>query len=407
MIQRDIIAGLDIGKSKVTLAAARIKNGDIGLIGSRAVQNSGVKDGAVVDLDALTEAILEAREKLEEKNGIKLSSVYVNISGINVKADSVRSQITLSARGSEITEKDVEKLLGTARTVAVPLDRDLIHIFVQDYIVDGQAGVKNPLGLYATKLECNTFAITARHSSVQNITRSVNFAGLEVAALALTSLANSYAVLSEEERQLGVALLDIGSDLTEVSIFRDGKIRFLDIIQYGGEYVTNAIAQNIKVPFEYAEALKIKHGALTNIPDEGPEGRPGEDLHIDWGGLNREVTKLELKRLVNDRFSDFLNVLSGCLNNAEEYAKVRAGIVVLGGGAKTEHLPDRIEESMRTRTRLASLDDEAAGKMDISVTAYGLLKLMALKKNNSGHEGNGGIMGKLFLRARSLLEEYF
>ncbi|MDX1443157.1 MAG: cell division protein FtsA, partial [Gammaproteobacteria bacterium] len=255
---KQLIVGLDIGTSKVVAIVGEVKpDGDIEIIGIGSHPSRGLKKGVVVNIESTVQSIQRAVEEAELMAGCEINSVYAGIAGSHVK--SLNSHGIVAIRDKEVTAGDVERVIDAARAVAIPADQKILHILPQEFIIDEQDGIKEPIGMSGVRLEAKVHMVTGAMSAAQNIIKCVKRCGLEVDDIILEQLASSYSVLTDDEKDLGVCIVDIGGGTTDIAVFTDGSIRHTAVIPIAGDQVTNDIAVALRTPTHYAEEIKLKY----------------------------------------------------------------------------------------------------------------------------------------------------
>ena len=273
MSKKDFVVGLDIGTTKICCIVGEVHergpNPVIDIIGIGTAPSVGLRKGVVINIESTVESITKAVEEAELMAGVEISSVFTGIAGGHIK--SFNSTGVVAVKDKEINESDVQRCIDAAKAVAIPLDREVIHIMPQEFIIDGQDGIRDPIGMNGMRLESRVHIVTGAVSSAQNIIKCANKAGLNVTEICLEPIASAAAVLSEDEKDLGVVLVDIGGGTSDIAIFKDGAIVFTGVLAIGGNHITNDIAVGLRCPQHEAEKLKIAHGCgLASLvrPDE-------------------------------------------------------------------------------------------------------------------------------------------
>ncbi len=271
--KKDFVVGLDIGTTKICAIVGEVieagPNPVIDIIGIGTAPSTGLRKGCVVNIDSTVESITKAIEEAELMAGVEISHVYTGIAGGHIK--SFNSNGIVAIKDKEISESDIQRVIDAAKAVAIPLDREVIHIIPQEYIVDDQDGIRDPIGMSGVRLEAKVHIVTGAVSSAQNIIKSANKAGLNVAEICLEPIASSEAVLTQDEKDLGVVLVDIGGGTSDIAIFKEGALVHTSVLALGGNHITNDIAVGLRTPQPEAEKIKIKYGcALASLikPDE-------------------------------------------------------------------------------------------------------------------------------------------
>ena len=296
--REELIVGLDIGTTKIAAIVGEIIDGRIDIIGVGTHPSSGLKKGVVVNIDSTVASIKHAIEEAEHMAGVEITSVYAGIAGGHIKG--LNSHGIVAVKDKEVREVDVQRVIEAAKAVAIPLDREIIHVLPQEYIVDGQDGIKEPIGMSAVRLEAKVHLVTAAVTSAQNIVKCCNRVGLSVADVVLEPLASGHAVLDDDERELGVALIDIGGGTTDIAIFYDGAIVYTSVLAVGGHQLTNDIAVGLRTPRGDADRIKHRWGCALSamvsdhetieVPTVG--GRPAQIM------ARRALTEMACERLL-------------------------------------------------------------------------------------------------------------
>lgn len=329
--EQHIIASLDIGTSKIAVVIGEVTpDGKLNILGVGVSPSHGLRQGVVINLDQAIQSIRNAVQEAQLTAGIQIQDVIVGIAGEHVHSVNSRGVVGVSRPDHEISEHDVDRVLEAARAIALPQDREVLHVLPQEYIVDNQGGIKNPIGISGVRLEAEVHIVTGAGPSAQNIIRSVSRAGLNVVGLVLEPLASSYAVLDNNEKELGVALLDLGGGTTDLAIFYDGTIRHTAVITLGGQNVTNDIALGLKTPVENAEIIKRKYGCAFQDALKQPE----TFLVKGIGGRDpREVSRQTLAAIIQPRMEEIFSLVAKEIKRSDYSDKLSAGIVLTGGGA--------------------------------------------------------------------------
>lgn len=327
MTGKDIIVGLDIGTTKIGVVVAEKGQFDeIKILGVGMSPSDGLRQGVVINIDKTVASIEKAVEDAELQSGVDIHSVYVGVAGDHIRSLNSRGIVAIS--NNEISQADIERGVEAAKAVSLPIDREIIHILPQEYIVDDQNGIRDPIGMSGVRLEVETHIVTGAVTSAQNIYKSVERAGLRVQDLVLGPLASSYAVLGNDERELGVGLLDIGGGTTDIALFFGGSIRHTSVIGLGGKNVTNDIALGLRTPPGQAELIKIEHGCchLNNVTEEGYITVPGVG-----GREPRKVSRSILTRIIQPRMEEIFLIALREMKRSDYLELLTAGIVLTGG----------------------------------------------------------------------------
>ena len=340
--ERPVIAGLDIGTSKIGVVIGEMdEHGRLVILGVGMSASEGLRQGVVINLDQAVASIKRAVMEAQLTAGLEIHDVIVGIAGDHIRSVNSRGVVAVSRGDHEIMENDIERVIEAARAIALPIDREVLHVIPQEYVVDNQGGIRNPVGISGVRLEAEVHIVTGAVTSAQNIVRSVNKAGLNVLAMVLEPLASSYAVLDENEKDLGVALVDLGGGTTDIALFSDGAIRNTAVIGLGGQNVTNDIALGLRTPVDQAEQIKRKFGRTL----------PGENHSMEvfmvpglGGRQPREVTRELLVNIIQPRMEEIFSLVAKEIKRSEFGDSLGAGVVLTGGGAMLEGSVELAEE---------------------------------------------------------------
>jgi len=381
-----MLVGLDIGTSKIVAIVGEVTpEGGIEIVGLGSHPSRGLKKGVVVNIESTVQSIRRAVEEAELMAGCNIHSVYAGIAGSHVQSQN--SSGVVAARGAEITEADLERVIDAAQAVAIPQDRRTIHVIPQEYIVDNQEGIREPVGMAGVRLEAKVHLVTAAVNAAQNIERCVQRCELRTEDIILEQLASSYAVLTDDERELGVCMVDIGGGTTDIAIFTDGAIRHTAVIPIAGDQVTNDIAMALLTPTQHAEDIKIKYAcALRQL------ARDDEMINVPSVGdrPSRQLSRQSLAEVVEPRYDELFTLIQAELRRSGFDELIPAGIVLTGGTAKMEGVVELAEEIFHMPVRLAR-PHGVSGLTDvinnpIYSTAVGLLLYAAKQPQNKVQE---------------------
>ena len=322
----EIIVGLDLGTTKICALVGKVKDNGIDIIGIGSSPSSGIKKGVIVDIDAASDATKAALNEAELMSGYKIYNVYAGISGNHI--DSFNDAGRCALKGQAVTQKHIDRAIEVAQTTKMDTNRHVLHVIPRQFIIDGQKGIKSPIGMSGQRLESRVHIVTANAASVDNIHRCVERCGVGVNEVILETIASSYAVLSEDEKELGVALIDIGGGTSDVTMFYEGSVVYSAVIPIGGSHITNDIAQCLRTPPQAAEELKKNYGyALASMVDR--------DLYVDIpvvGGRGMQnIQKTLLAEVIEARMKETLTMINNQLKKSEYYDLLSSGIVLTGG----------------------------------------------------------------------------
>jgi cell division protein FtsA len=338
----NILVGLDIGTTKVcAVVAGRDENGKINILGVGRSPSEGMMRGVVTHIEKTINSIRTAVEKAESQSGVAIKSVIVGIAGDHIQSIQSRGVVAISGPDHEVTRADIDRLIEDTKRVALPSDRKIIHVIPQEFIIDGQDGVYDPLGMSGVRMEANVHIITGLVSAAQNIYKCVQRVGLEVSDMVLEPLASSYAVLDDEEKEIGVALLDVGGGTTDLAVFEERTIRHTAVIGIAGKKVTDDIRKGLGILTDQAERLKREHGFayVPAVADDGPLVLPGVG-----GRAPLEIDKTLLARIIQPRMEEIFEI-AGLEIKRSGYSKhLSGGVVITGGGALIKGASDLAQE---------------------------------------------------------------
>lgn len=329
-IEKELVVGLDIGTSKVVAIVGEVdENGNIEIIGVGSHPSTGLKRGAVVNIESTVQSIKKATKDAEMMAGCEIHSAFTGIAGNHIK--SINSHGIVAIRDNEVSTADIDRVIDAAKAVAIPADQKILHIIPQEYIIDTQEGIKEPIGMSGVRLESRVHMVSGSVSAAQNIVKCVRHCNLNVGDIILEQLASSHAVLTEDEKDLGVCLVDIGGGTTDIAIFTEGSIRHTANIPIAGDQVTNDIAVAIRTRTAAAEEIKLQHGCATMQMAD-----PSEMIEVP--SINdkpsRQITKIELAEVIEARYEELFRLVRAELRKSGFEDMIPAGIVLTGGGAK-------------------------------------------------------------------------
>lgn len=403
----DVLVGLDIGTTKTTAIVGEVTEAGIDIIGIGTSPAKEMRKGVVVNIDSMAESIKMAVEEAEHMSGCRINSAYVGIAGSHIKGQN--SLGIVSIKGREVDEDDVQRAIEASRAIAIPVDREIIHILPQNYVVDGQDGIKDPIGMSGVRLEAKVHIVTGATFAIQNIVKSVNRVGLDIDDIVLEQLAASEAVLSIDEKDLGAVLIDIGGSNTAIAIFSEGSIKHTAILPVGGNYLTSDIATGLRTPFNEAEKIKIKNGcALTSmIPKE-------ETIRVPsvGGREDREVSRQILGRIVEPRMEEILNLAYKEIVRSGFEDLLAAGVVLTGGTSLLYGISELAEQIFDMPARKGS-PTGVGGLSDVvnsPVYATGVGLIVYSGKQLSGdsiYRKTSSIFGNMTRTIKKWLSEFF
>jgi len=339
--KEDLITGLDLGTTKISAIIAEVnEKSEINIVGVGTTPSYGLRRGVVVNLDKTVQGIRQAVGEAELMAGVKVNNVVVGIAGDHIKSFNSRGVIAVSRTEEGISNEDIKRVIEQAKAVTIPMDRKIIHVLPQDYTVDDQTGIKEPVGMAGVRLEAEVHVVTAAITAIQNIVKSIERANLAIRNIVLQPYASSFAVLDEEEKELGVCLLDVGGGTTDFSIFFEGSIRHTSVVGLGGVNITNDIAIGLRTPRAQAEEIKKRYGAaLSSLVDTN------ETMEVPGvgGRKKREVSRQILASIIEPRIEEVFSLVEREIKRSGFDDRLTAGIVLTGGTAKMEGIEQLAE----------------------------------------------------------------
>src|SRR6202163_512289 len=345
---RNLIVGLDIGTSKVVSLVGEVGlDGSIELLGLGSQPSRGLKKGVVVNIESTVQSIQRAVEEAELMAGCEIHSVYAGIAGSHVR--SLNSHGVVAIRDKEVTQSDVEHVIDAAKAVAIPADQKILHVLPQEFIVDGQEGIRDPIGMSGVRLEAKVHIVTGADSAAQNIEKCIQRCGLVVDDVVLEQLASAFAVLTEDEKELGVCLFAIGGGTTDIAVFANGAIRHTAVIPIAGDQVTNDIAMTLRTPTKEAEELKLRHGcALRQLAD------PKDIIEVPGVGdrAPRKLSRQTLAEVIEPRIEELYTLAQSELRRSGLEEMLSSGIVLTGGSALLQGMVELGEEVFHLPVRI-------------------------------------------------------
>ncbi|MGF1642616.1 MAG: cell division protein FtsA [Thiotrichales bacterium] len=385
--QNEMIVGLDIGTSKVVAIVGEINpEGEVEIIGLGSHPSRGLKKGVVVNIESTVESIKRAVEEAELMADCQVHSVYAGIAGNHIRSLNSHGMVAIKDK-REVSMSDVERVIDAARAVAIPAEQKILHILPQEFVIDQQEGIREPIGMSGIRLDAKVHLVTAADSAVQNIEKCVRRCGLEVDDIILEQLASSYSVLTDDEKELGVCLIDIGGGTTDIAVFTDGAIRYTSVIPIAGDQVTNDIAVAMRTPTQSAEDIKIKYAcALKQL------AHPDESIEVPSVGdrASRRLSRQTLASVVEPRYEELLSLVHTELKQSGFLELLGAGVVLTGGSARMDGAIELAEEVFHMPVRLG-LPQHVKGLVEvvrnpIYATGVGLLLYGLQSRRSARHD---------------------
>ena len=402
-----MLVGLDIGTTKTTAIVGEITENGIDIIGIGISPAKELRKGLVVNIDNTVEAIKRAVEEAEQMSGCRINSAYVGIAGSHVKGQNSLGIVAI--KGREVGEDDVQRAVEASKSIAIPVDREILHTLRQNYVVDGQDGIRDPVGMSGVRLEAKVHIVTAAVPYIQNIVKSVNRVGLDIDDIVLEQLAASEAILSSDEKDLGVVLIDIGGSTTGIAIFSEGSIKHTAILPVGGNYLTSDIATGLRTPFNDAERIKIRYGCAmaARIPKE-------EIIEVPsvGGREDRQVSRQILGRIVEPRMEEILTLALKEIVRSGYEDLLAAGVVLTGGTALLSGINEMAEQIFDMPVRrgnptgiggLSDVVNSPAYTVGVGLIIYGSKQIAG----DSVYKKTGNIFGNMARTIKKWLVEFF
>jgi cell division protein FtsA len=348
------VVGIDVGTTKiVTLVGEYGADEQVNILGVGLTPSKGIKRGIVVNVEEAVTSIVASVEKAERLSGYRIGSAYVGVAGGHIQSLNSRGVVAISRADREISGADQARVLDAARAIAIPTQREIIHVIPRSYIVDGQEGIRDPIGLSGFRLEVEAHIVTGAVTAIQNLIKCIQRAGVEIDDLVLQPLASSDAVLTDAEKEMGVILVDCGGGTTDVAVFIDGSIWHSVVLPVGGNHISNDVAIILRTPFDVAEYLKIKHGRARPLPDS-VEGGDGDQLEIDSfvGMKKRSISRLLLHQVIEARVEEMFQMLRAEVRRVGYEGLLPAGVVLTGGTALLPGIEEVAREVMNMPVRI-------------------------------------------------------
>ncbi len=370
---QNLIVALDVGTSKIAALVGQVsEDSQIEVIGFGSHPSHGLKRGVVVNIESTVQSMQKAIEEAELMAGCRIQSAYTGIAGSHIR--SLNSHGIVAIRDREVNQSDVDRVIDAAKALAIPADQKILHIIPQEFIIDAQEGVREPVGMSGVRLEAKVHIVTGAVSAAQNISKCVRRCGLEVSDIVLEQLASSHSVLTEDEKELGVCMIDMGGGTTDIAIFTEGSIRHTAVIPIAGDHVTSDIAVALRTPMQSAEQIKIKYASVSSDLSDNQE-------HIQIANVthwpSKQIQKQELKMVVKARYEELFALVLAELRRSGFENLISAGIVLTGGASKVQGCLELAEKIFQMPARLG-VPQNVRGLVDVRdnpayATGVGLL----------------------------------
>ncbi len=397
MIDGKIAVGVDIGTSKIVTIIARVDDEAVNVLGVSEVASRGVKKGQIVDIKEAVESINNSLDGAERMAGYSVSRVIASIGGSHIESQNSRGVVAVSAPQGEITESDLNRVIDAAKAVSLPSSRQIVHVLPRNYVVDGQEGIKDPIGMTGIRLEVDTHIISAASTSLSNLEKAFSQVGIDVDGIVFSGYASSLSVLSETEKELGVVFVDIGAGTIDISIYSEGSVAYSSVLPIGARHITNDLAIGLRISLESAEKIKIY---LSNSSKKPKIERLGEtfekdsrntdEIDLSSLGLPEDLRKVSHKTLtdgiIRPRLNEIFTMIGIEIKRSGFAGQTPAGIVVTGGGALTVGITDSAKRTLAMPVRVGiptnikGLIDEIETPAFATVVGLAVLKIIALRQ---------------------------
>jgi len=403
--QEEIIVGLDIGTTKICAVVAELSGEKINIIGIGTHPSLGLRKGVVVNIESTVDSINKAVKEAEMMAGCEISSVYAGIAGGHITG--FNSNGIIAIKGNEITQADVDRVVEAATAVAIPMDREVIHVLPQEFIVDGEPGILNPVGMAGVRLEARIHIVTGAVTSVQNIIRCGHKAGLDICDIILEPIASSEAVMTEEEKEVGTAIIDIGGGTTDLAVFANNNIKHTFVLSLGGNNMTNDISVGLRTPLAEAEKIKLKYGTCVASKVKNEEILEISDIN---GAPARKLPRQILAEILEPRVEEVFTLMKREIFRAGMKDSIKSGVVITGGASMLDGVTEIAESVFELPVRLG-LPRRISGLVDVVnspmyATAVGLVLYGA--KNQSKKKfriRDANIFNRIMTRMRTWFKE--
>lgn len=359
-----ILVAIDVGTYKVVTVIAKVTENIINVLGVSEVKSAGIRKGQVVDIEESVGAINASLESAERMAGFSASHCIVSIGGSQIECQNSRGVVAVSTPQGEISSSDLARVIDAAKAISLPSTREIIHVLPRNYIVDGQEGIKDPVGMSGTRLEVDTHIITANSVSVRNLEKAFSEVGVDVDSFSFSGYASSLAVLSDTEKELGVILVDIGAGTTDISIYTEGSVAYSSVLAIGARHVTNDLAIGLRISLESAEKIKLffsQDAGKRLVPIEGEEKKPSDEVDLSPLNLPEEIKKVSQKTLVDGiikpRLNEICTMIGLEIKKSGFAGQCPAGVVFTGGGSLTVGLKDASRRTLAMPVRIGMPHD--------------------------------------------------
>ena len=402
----EIIAGLDIGTAKVSVIIGEWDGTELNVLGIGTSHSEGLRRGMIVNMDKTVQSIAEAAEAAEIAAGVEIDSVYASVAGEHIQSVNSRGAIDRPRGDRGISKKDISRAFEAAKDVQIPMDRQVIHLLPQEFIVDDQRGIADPKGMHGVRLEVLVHIVTGAIPSVQNQYKCIKRAGLGVREMVLDAYGSSFAVLTNDEKELGVVLLDVGGGTTDMALFFEGSIRHSAVIPLGGRNITSDIAIGLRTPLEQAEEIKRQHCSAVNRSSEDDSLI---EVPADGGRSTRKVSSEQLSSIAGPRMEEIISLANREVKKSGYYDLLGAGVVITGGGALMPGTVDLAEQVFGMPARIGK-PRRVSGLVESDTApmhATGIGLIMYGMESRDHKEWNGYLENSLICRMAGRMKQWF
>ncbi len=403
MAKEHIICGLDIGTAKTRAVVLQYKKGaeKLSVVGVGEVLSSGVRRGVVSDMNEVSNAISEAVGLAEKTSGREINSVFVNLSGSHIGSRVSKGVVAVSRADQEISQEDVNRVLQTTEAVSIPPNRKIVHVIPKEFMIDGEGGVVDPLGMKGIRLEVNALVVDCSVPVINNVTKAVSDAGLDLEELVVSPLASSKSVLSKRQKELGVMVLDMGAGTTSMSIYEDGSISHVAVLPIGASHITNDIAIGLRTEVDVAEKIKLEHGTADVKSVNKKEMLSLAEFGLEDGG---SVSKRHVAEIIRARLDETFELIYKELKKVSKQGLLPGGVVLVGGGAKMPYIVELAKEKLKLPVQIGFPNSDIDGILDniadpeyASVLGLGLFGFDEVERDYfSSSDGAFGKIKKFF-----------
>lgn len=428
MNEGKVVVGIDVGTYKIVTVIAKVTENIVNVLGVSEVKSQGIRKGQVVDIEEAVSAINSSIEAAERMAGYNVSHVIASIGGSQIESQNSRGVVAAAAPQGEITSNDLARVIEAAKAISLPSVREIIHVLPRNYIVDGQEGIKDPVGMSGIRLEVDTHIVTASSVAVRNLDKAFSEVGVDVDSFVFSGYASSLSVLSDTEKELGVVLVDIGAGTTDISIYTEGSVSYSSVLAIGARHVTNDLAIGLRISLESAEKIKLflsknQPKRVLHSEDNPKDSKAADEIDLSSLNLTEEITKVSHKTLVEGiirpRLNEIFTMIGMEIKKSGFGGQTPAGIVITGGGALTVGIKESARRMLAMPVRVG-LPTNIKGIIDevehpgfstvIGLTAYGAKNVesvaslpFGLNLGRGAVSGSGKVAKKLFDLIKSFM----